>query len=106
MTERMKQTLWLTFTIILCSLFLVLNIPSCAAQPDETTSTSNEESNASFVNEESNASFVVVEKELVNGYFYKIAYHKDTKVMYVLGQYNDFEVMLDANGKPLLWEGE
>lgn len=97
MKERIKQILCLTFTIILCGLFLVLNITGCAIQPDDTTSTSNEESDASFV---------IVEKELVNGYFYKIAYHKDTKVMYVLGAYNDFEVMLDADGKPLLWESE
>lgn len=97
MKERMKQILCLIFTIVLCGLFLVLNITGCATKSDEATSTSNEESDASFV---------IVEKELVNGYFYKIAYHKDTKVMYVLGQYNDFEVMLDADGKPLLWEGE
>lgn len=97
MKERMKQILCLTFITILCGLFLVLNITGCVSQSDETTSTGNEESNTSFV---------IVEKELVNGYFYKIAYHKDTKVMYVLGQYNDFEVMLDADGKPLLWEGE
>ena len=51
------------------------------------------------------SSFVIVEKKLIDGYFYKIVYHKDTKVMYVLGQYNDFEVMLDSDGKPLLWEG-
>lgn len=97
MKERMKQILCLVFTIVLCGLFLVLNITGCAAWPDKATSTSNEESDASFV---------IVEKELVNGYFYRIAYHKDTKVMYVLGEYNDFEVMLDADGKPLLWEGE
>lgn len=97
MKERMKQILCLIFTIVLCGLFLVLNITGCVPQSEETTNTSNEESDASFV---------IVEKELVTGYFYKIAYHKDTKVMYVLGQYNDFEVMLDADGKPLLWEGE
>lgn len=96
MKERMKQILCITFTICLCGLFLILNITGCAPHSDETTSINNEESNASFV---------IVEKELVNGYFYKIAHHKDTKVMYVLGQYNDFEVMLDPDGKPLLWEG-
>jgi hypothetical protein len=95
MKERMKQILCITFTICLCGLFLILNITGCASHSDETTSISDEESTVSFV---------IVEKELVNGYFYKIAYHKDTKVMYVLGQYNDFEVMLDADGKPLLWE--
>ena len=97
MKERMKQILCLIFTIVLCGLFLVLNITGCTTNSDEATSTSNEESDASFV---------IVEKELTNGYFYRIAYHKDTKVMYVLGEYNDFEVMLDADGKPLLWEGE
>lgn len=96
MKERMKQILWLTFTICLCILFLILNITGC---------TSNDNASESS-NEVSEASFVIVEKELVNGYFYKIAYHKDTKVMYVLGQYNDFEVMLDTDGKPLLWESK
>ena len=97
MKERMKQILCITFTICLCGLFLILNITGCASHSDET---------ASISNEESTVSFVIVEKELVNGYFYKIAYHKDTKVMYVLGQYNDFTVMLDAEGKTLLWEVE
>lgn len=96
MKERMKQILCLIFTIVLCGLFLILNITGCTTQPDETSAS----------NEESGASFVIVEKELANGYFYRIAYHKDTKVMYVLGEYNDFEVMLDPDGKPLLWEGE
>ena len=95
MKERMKQILCITFTVCLCSLFLVLSITGCASNDNVLESS----------NEVSEASFVIVEKELVNGYFYKIAYHKDTKVMYVLGQYNDFEVMLDADGKPLLWEG-
>jgi hypothetical protein len=92
MKERMKQVLCITFTICLCGLFLILNLTGCDSSDNEST------------NENSEVSFVIVEKELVNGYFYKIAYHKDTKVMYVLGQYNDFEVMLNADGKPLLWE--
>lgn len=41
---------------------------------------------------------------------YKIVYHKKTKVMYVVswGSYNNgtFTVMLDADGKPLLYKGE
>jgi hypothetical protein len=55
--------------------------------------------------EDCDPSFVIVEQELLKGYYYTIAYHKETKVMYVLGQYNDFTVMLDTEGKPLLWEG-
>lgn len=51
--------------------------------------------------------FVVIEK----GVTYKIVYHRDTKVMYAIsdGGYNagNFTVMLDPNGKPLLYqEGE
>lgn len=33
--------------------------------------------------------------------FYGIYYHKDTKVMYLHS--NEFTVMVDADGKPLLW---
>ena len=40
---------------------------------------------------------------------WSVYYHKDTKVMYVFskGRYNagNMTVMLDADGKPLLWEG-
>ena len=49
--------------------------------------------------------FVMVE----NNYAWNVVYHKDTKVMYVIsrGSHNQgtFTVMLDADGKPLLWEG-
>ena len=48
--------------------------------------------------------FIVVE----NGTNYKIVYHRDTKVMYVisLGPHNsgDFTVMVDKYGKPLLYQ--
>lgn len=41
---------------------------------------------------------------------YKIVYHRKTRVMYVVscGSYNygTFTVMVDENGKPLLWQGE
>ena len=96
MSNKLKRALCITFSFAFVGLLLVMAITGCS-DTDDTTA---------IVTEESDASFVIVEKELVNGYFYKIAYHKDTKVMYVLGQYNDFEVMLDADGKPLLWEGE
>ncbi len=51
--------------------------------------------------------FVVLEV----GTTYKIVYHHETKVMYAVstGSYNagTFTVMLDADGKPLLYkEGE
>jgi hypothetical protein len=92
MKELMKKILCVTFTICLCGLMLIFNITGCT----DTEATT----------EDSKTSFVIVEQELIKGYYYKIAYHKDTKVMYVLGQYNDFTIMLDADGKPLLWEGK
>ena len=49
--------------------------------------------------------FVLIE----TGTDYEVVYHKETKVMYTISQgyYNcgTFTVMLDADGKPLLWEG-
>lgn len=39
-----------------------------------------------------------------------VVYHKETKVMYVVsnGRYNHgtFTLMVDQDGKPLLWQGE
>ena len=50
--------------------------------------------------------FVLIEKAA----YYKIVYHRDTKVMYAIsnGGYNagNFTVMLDPNGKPLLYQEE
>lgn len=54
--------------------------------------------------EKSDSSFILVEQEIFIGYYYKIVYHKETKVMYVLGQYNDFTVMLNPDGSPMVWE--
>lgn len=53
--------------------------------------------------------FVCIE----SGDEYQIVYHRDTKVMYVISEnYSSygpraiFTVMLDADGKPLLWKGD
>lgn len=48
--------------------------------------------------------FVRVETGSLVGYSYNIVYHKDTKVMYAVSYESIFTVMLDADGKPLLWE--
>ena len=44
-----------------------------------------------------------------SGSYYNIVYHNKTKVMYVVSdvKYNigTFTVLVDAEGKPLLWEG-
>lgn len=50
--------------------------------------------------------FVVVER----GVCYTIVYHRDTKVMYAIScgykNYGDFTVMVDEEGKPLLYQGD
>ena len=53
---------------------------------------------------EDSSMFVVVEHNTHSGYNYSVIYHKETKVMYALDNYNHFTVMVDAEGKPLLWE--
>lgn len=55
---------------------------------------------------DSDSSFVIVETHMLAAYPYKIVYHKDTKVMYVVGYYADFAVMLNPDGSPMVWEGE
>ena len=49
--------------------------------------------------------FIRVEQEMLNGSSYSVVYHKETKVMYAVSYTAAFTVMLDADGKPLLWEG-
>lgn len=54
----------------------------------------------------SNASmFIKVESDT----YWNVVYHRDTKVMYAVseGSYNrgTFTLLVDADGKPLLWEG-
>ena len=48
--------------------------------------------------------FVLIESNVLWNK-YNIVYHKETKVMYAVGNDTVFTVMLDADGKPLLWEG-
>lgn len=62
--------------------------------------------NDTAVNDGDRSMFVVVE----NGVTYRIVYHRETKVMYAIsnGGYNggNFTVMVDPNGKPLLYQDE
>jgi len=57
------------------------------------------------VNTDTSSMFVVIER---SGNW-KVVYHKKTKVMYAVSssQYNygTFTLLVDAEGKPLLWEG-
>ena len=55
---------------------------------------------------DSDSSFVIVETHMLVAYPYKIVYHKDTKVMYVVGYYADFAVMRNPDGSPMIWDGE
>ena len=55
-------------------------------------------------NHKDTSMFVIVEKTET----WEIVYHKETKVMYAVsdGSYNygTFTVLVDADGKPMLWE--
>ena len=56
------------------------------------------------VEEKENSSSMFVSIERNQNYGFSIVYHKDTKVMYAICYHGGFTVMLDADGKPLLWE--
>ena len=51
-----------------------------------------------------NSMFIVVEE----GTFYKVAYHKSTKVMYAISygycNVGTFTVMLNPDGTPMIWK--
>lgn len=85
-----------TKIFVLAILILCLLLTGCGAK----MSTAND----SAVNDGDRSMFVKVEE----GDTYIIVYHRGTKVMYVIsdGIYNHgtFTVMLDANGKPLLYQ--
>ena len=62
------------------------------------------ESEVNASNEDYKSMFTIVE----TGWDWKVVYHTETKVMYVVsaGSYNGgtFTVMVDADGNPLLWQ--
>lgn len=90
----MKKILCLFITVL-----LLLTCVGCSAEIEGTETTKSTADSSSC-----DSSFIVVEKDFINGYWYRIAYHKDTKVMYVLGHYCDFTVMLNPDGSPMIWE--
>ena len=83
---------------IFCLVLIVMMLLTCVGCTEmETVQETQQE-------ETSNKSmFILIE----TGTNYKVVYHKETKVMYTIsiGYYNcgTFTVMLDADGKPLLW---
>ena len=43
---------------------------------------------------------------LETGFSHNISYDRETKVMYIIGSYGNATIMLDSDGKPLLYKGE
>ena len=91
MTKRLLAVL---MAIALCACLFV----GCIGSSVSTSSTYNEDAPSMFVTVE----YV--------GEYWRVVYHKDTKVMYVVssGSYNrgTFTVMLNTDGTPMIWEGE
>ena len=89
----MKKLIVLLMAIALCACLFV----GCAGSSVSTSSTYNEDAPSMFVTVE----YV--------GEYWRVVYHKDTKVMYVVssGSYNrgTFTVMLNPDGTPMIWEG-
>ena len=85
-----------TKIFVLAILILCLLLTGCGAKMSTV--------NDAAVNDGDRSMFVLIE----DGDIYKIVYHRETKVMYVISNapYNcgNFTVMLDANGKPLLYQ--
>ena len=81
---------------IICAFLCIVLLCGCSSVA------SVEETNAA---EEPKSMFVLIEQSLS----WKVVYHKDTKVMYVVsdGSYNRgaFTLLVNADGTPMLWEG-
>lgn len=87
------------FIVLFWTLVLVFGLVGCAYSEMETTYDTEAEVLPPSM-------FVEVE----DGDYYRVVYHKETKVMYVMsdGNYNrgNFTLLVDENGDPLLYEGE
>ena len=87
---------------ILCLVLIIMMLLTCIGCTEmETVQETQQE-------ETSNKSMFVLVESGSGDVGYRIVYHKTTKVMYAIsaGYSNTgiFTVMLDADGKPLLWE--
>ena len=83
---------------ILCLVFAVMMLLTCVGCTTMETVQDTKEDDTT------KSMFVLIESgTLWNKY--NIVYHKETRVMYAVGTDTVFTVMLDADGKPLLWEG-
>lgn len=90
----MKRLLVVLMAIALCACLLV----GCSGSYVSTSS---------VYNNDIPSMFVIVEDVGDN---WRVVYHKDTRVMYVVsaGGYNrgTFTVMVNPDGTPMIWEGE
>ena len=84
---------------ILCLIIAIVLMLTCVGCSGSSTTVSRQENSG-----EQESMFVVVEEALFHGYWYSVCYHKESKVLYSVSQYNEFTVIVDANGNPLLWE--
>lgn len=86
--------------LILCAC-LLLTACGETSESGGTTESSGENKETEYTNR-----FVTIEVK----WDYKIVYHKDTKVMYAVSDstYNkgSFTVLVNADGSPMLYEGE
>lgn len=94
MTKTLIKLFAIFVAIALCACLLV----GCGGSYVNTSST---------YSDDTPSMFVVIEDVGEN---WRVVYHKDTKVMYVIssGSYNrgTFTVMLNPDGTPMIWEGE
>lgn len=84
--------------VMICICLLVLNLSACNyASVDKTYDPENENIQSMFV-------------EVEGAVTWKVVYHKETKVMYVVsaGGYNagTFTVLINADGSPMVWKEE
>ena len=81
------------FSVIFVVLALCLSL--CACGPS--------------VQVESNVSNASMFVEVENNTFWRVVYHRETKVMYVISQgtrnYGNFTVLLNPDGTPQVWKG-
>lgn len=82
------------FSIIFVVLALCLSLCACSGPP---------------VQVESNISSASMFVEVENNTFWRVVYHRETKVMYVMSQgirnCGNFTVLLNPDGTPQVWKG-
>ena len=82
------------FSIIFIVLALCLSLCACGGPS---------------VQVESNISSASMFVEVENNIFWRVVYHRETKVMYVISQgtrnYGNFTVLLNPDGTPQVWNG-